>query len=110
MLGESLATWPQIWGMLTNPGEPLGALAAIDGQRAVGGLVASTALVVSKVAGFNLGPLSFASGGVVLVELLRLVTGKPLNPSVAKIWLLGSIFVAFAIVAVLVIKLATGQA
>lgn len=110
MLGEIVATWPQIWGMLTHPGEPLGAVAALEAQRVAGGWVQGVAMVMAKVAAFNLGPLAFASGGIVLAELVRLVTGKPLNAGIAQVWLLTSLVVAVAVAALLVIKLATGQA
>jgi hypothetical protein len=106
MLGEALRTWSDIVWVLTNPGEPLGIVSALEVQSATGGI----ALVLAKLAGFNLGPLAFTSGGVVLAEIVRLVTGKAPGGAVAKVWLLASLAIALALVALLAVKLATGQA
>jgi hypothetical protein len=107
-LDETLAAWPQLWRLLTDYHTPVDINAALAPTLHQAGIVAAGAVVLTKLAAFNLLPLTLTSGGMALLTLLDLFGGKAYTVRVQLAAALPSLLIAIVIVGVFVVRAVIG--
>jgi hypothetical protein len=106
---ETLAAWPQLWSVLTDFHKPVDINAALGPTLNQAGLLATVAVVMTKLAAFNLLPLTITSGGMALLTLVDLFGGKAWTVRVQLAAALPSLLVAAAILGVFVVRAAAAM-
>lgn len=100
---EAALAWPQLWTALTDFSSPVNLDTALAPTLQSGGMPAAVAVVVLKVAMFNLLPLPVLNGGAFLIALYEGLTGRSADNLVRPILPI-SLAMLMAIVVVVAVR------
>lgn len=105
---ETLIAWPQLWRVVTDFRTPVDINAALAPSLHQSGMLAAGGVILTKIAAFNLLPLTLTSGGMALLTLVDLFGGKAHTVRLQLAAALPSLLIAVAIVSVFAVRAVMG--
>jgi membrane-associated protease RseP (regulator of RpoE activity) len=108
MIDEALIAWPQMWAVLTDWSAPVNLDDALRPSLQAGGTAAAAAVVAVKAAMFNLLPLPFLAGGVVVFTLAEAILRRDFYTRLPQPVLFTSFFLMIGFQVVFVWRALTG--
>jgi hypothetical protein len=108
-INEAVIAWPQMWAIATDFSTPVDANLALKPALESGGLIAAAAIVAVKGAMFNLLPLPFLSGGILLLIIFEHATGRYSDQPWPQSLLWISIVAMYSFAAIVFWRIVTGS-